>query len=114
MVEAEAVEAEAKEEEEGLDEGLLQMKLPESVKLQVTRHSYINLIFTSLNIKPYISNPCFCLFSDVHTAAVLLRLRAATQSRSHRGLFRPVCPGYPEQPAGSIQPADESLHHVGC
>lgn len=33
--EAEAVEAEVKDEEEGLEEGLLQMKLPESVKLQV-------------------------------------------------------------------------------
>ena len=36
----EAVEAEAKEEEEGLEEGLLQMKLPESVKLQVNRLYY--------------------------------------------------------------------------
>lgn len=33
--EAEALEAEVKDEEEGLEEGLLQMKLPESVKLQV-------------------------------------------------------------------------------
>lgn len=33
--EAEVVEAETKDEEEGLEEGLLQMKLPESVKLQV-------------------------------------------------------------------------------
>lgn len=34
--EAEAVEAEVKDEEEGPEEGLLQMKLPESVKLQVS------------------------------------------------------------------------------
>lgn len=33
--EAEVVEADLKDEEEGLEEGLLQMKLPESVKLQV-------------------------------------------------------------------------------
>lgn len=105
-------EAEAKEEEEGLEEGLLQMKLPESVKLQVSL--ILNTVNTYVFTTEIYLTCCSCCFplSDVHAAAVLLRLRAATQSGRHCGLFRPVCGEYTKKPAGSLQPVNESLHHV--
>lgn len=128
--EAEAVEAEVKDEEEGLEEGLLQMKLPESVKLQVIIFYIQTLPFICMHLHSIhiltISVKCVRILhlklfllpplplSDVHTAAVLLRLRAATQSGGHRGLFRPVCQRYSEEPTRTLQPVNESLHHVGC
>lgn len=44
--ETEVIEADVKDEEEGLEEGLLQMKLPESVKLQV---NVIYIIYPALS-----------------------------------------------------------------
>lgn len=106
--EKEAVEEEAKEEEEAPEEGLLQMKLPESVKLQVilTKLIYNQRLWTKR------CNSCGFSPADVHAPAVLLRLRAPPPRGNHRGVFGQLCPGRSEQPARALQPADEGLHHV--
>lgn len=75
--EAEAAEAEIKDEEEGLEEGLLQMKLPESVKLQVIsmfRHLDLRYLLHFLQITQLTLSLSHPPLSDVHTSSVLLRL----------------------------------------
>lgn len=63
-------------------EGLLQMKLPEPVKLQVTpSRQQISVIMYHYNVFNYtliviihVYNECFCVYIDVSCFAVLVRL----------------------------------------